>query len=116
MSDGLPISGRSVIVIDKSAAKGIMTDECVDMAIKGKVGLIPYESADGIRLIPVEPAAGGSMLCAFKPERVTVTVTDKKGRSRRVEAGALFAPAELSFTSGREAVGCRALISPDLLA
>ena len=110
-----PISGRSVIVLDKSAARGIMPEECVDMAVAGRVGMIPREKIEGIRLIPIETAAGGSMICAFKPERVKVRVTDKRGRVRSVDASALFAPAELSFSCGRGAVECRALISPELL-
>ena len=111
-----PISGKKVIIIDKTAASGIMNDEGIEMALRGKFGLVSADEAKKIRLIPMETAGGGRMLCAFKPDKVTVTVTDNKKRSRSFEVGALFAPSELSISADKRAMGCHALISPDLLA
>ena len=111
-----PLSGRTVIVLDRSAAVKIMSAEAVDVAIKGRVGLMGADEMQKIRFVPVKTANGGSMLCAFVPERVRITVADGNKRVRSFEVSALFAPTDLYLSGNKIAGGCRALISPELLA
>ena len=111
-----PLSGRNVIVIDRSVAEKIMSDGAVDVAIKGRIGLMGVDEREKIRFVPVKTATGGSMLCAFVPERVIITVLDRKNRVRSFEVSALFAPSDLYLAGNKIAGGCHALISPELLA
>lgn len=111
-----PLSGKPVIVVDKRAAEKIMTKGSLNIALNGGAGIVSAEELHGIRLIPSETASGRAILCAFVPERITVTVANRKKGERRIETNALFAPSELSFPPDRLALGCNALISPELLA
>lgn len=111
-----PLSGKPVIVVDKRAAEKIMSKGSLDAALNGGAGIVSAEDLRGIRLIPSETASGRAILCAFDPERITVRVANRKKGERSIEANALFAPSELSFPPDRTALGCNALISPELLA
>ena len=110
-----PLSGRTVILVDKAVALKIMNEETVEFALKGRMGLLGSSVVKNIRLIPMKTASGDSILCAFVPEKITVTVQGKNKKPRRFDVNALFAPSELSMTSDKRAGGCHALISPELL-
>ena len=110
-----PLSGRRVVIIDKSVARRILPEENIDIAVKGMVGMMKAEDMGKIRLIPMATAGGSAMLCAFDPEKIAIRVTGKKGKVREIETNALFAPADMALTMENKAKGCRGLVSPDLL-
>ena len=110
-----PLSGKKVIVIDRSVAAKLLSKDGAEAAIGGDIERLDSDEAKKIRLIPVETANGSSMLCAFNPDRVKVTVWRKNKKVRCAEVGALFAPSELYMSADKAAMGCHALISPELL-
>lgn len=110
-----PMSGKSVVVVDKRIVGRIMDEKSLEEAVNGRPERLSEYGHRHVRLIPIGTAAGSSMLVAFEPERMAVTVADKKQKSRTAEIKALFAPAEISLSSDKTAAGCHALISPELL-
>lgn len=111
-----PISARPVIVISTSSARALLGERCADAASRADISSSVFESGEHrIRIIPISTAGGGSILCGFVPDRVTLTVNDKRGRSREGQVDALFAPAELNFDINKRALGCAALIPPSLI-
>ena len=112
-----PISGRPVVIIDDSVLGEILSQKCIACALKGDIsGIILENRFHPVRLIRMKTAVGESMVCAFAPEKITLTVVNKKGRAdgRVISVNALFAPAKLSFPPEKSALGCKALIPADI--
>ena len=113
-----PISGKSVVMIDESCLSGVLSRTCIDCALCGDIsGVMTDGARHKARLIPVHTAAGSSMICAFVPEKMSITVCEKskKGvRESSFEIDALFAPSKLRLTNDRRAAGCAALIPADI--
>ena len=110
-----PISARPVIVLNTESARAIL-GEVSDVAAKGDVSSEIWEKGEHrIRIIPISTAGGSSILCAFVPDRVTIALPDKKGRTRETAVEALFAPSDLNFDINKRAVGCAALVPPSLI-
>ena len=111
-----PISARPVIVISTSSAKALLGERCADAASRADISSSVFESGEHkLRIIPISTAGGGSILCGFVPDRVTLTVKDRRGRFRESVVDALFAPAELNFDINKRAVGCAALVPSSLI-
>jgi hypothetical protein len=110
-----PISGRPVIIVDSRALSGILSHRCIELALRGDIaGIIAAEPFHKVRIVPMKTASGGSVVCAFVPEKLTVLTLDKTGKKekRAIETDALFAPATLCLASDKTATGCAALIPP----
>ena len=102
-----PISGRPVIIIDKVSLKGFISESIIDKAMRGDIaGIIEENYESKVRLIPMKTASGGSMICAFAPQKII----GKNG----VEIDALFAPAALRLDSDKIAMGCSALLPREI--
>ena len=86
----------------------------MDGALTGQIEIINEKDRSRVRLIPALTATGGGILCAFNPDKITVT-TVRNGRKRVVEVKAFFAPSELLLSGEKKAMGCNALISNELL-
>jgi len=112
-----PISGKAVIAVDKRKLEQerIISRESLEGAIKRKTDGMSSRECRRVRLIPMETASGSSMLVAFEPDRVTVTVSDKGKERKKAEVRALFAPIELSLPADKMAVGCSALLPQELV-
>lgn len=108
-----PISGRPVIIVDSSALSGMVSLPCVELAMKGDIaGIIAKDPSHNARLIPMKTASGHSVVCAFVPDKITVSALNKNGRTdkKAVETDALFAPAKLCLSRDRSIMGCAALV------
>jgi len=99
-----PLSGKSVIAVRREALSGVLPPRLLRICESGKVDdwLMEYEHAKKLRIIPVETAAGSTLLPAFLPEKLTVT-----SKKERYDADYLVAVADL----GKQASGFDALIA-----
>ncbi len=103
-----PLSGKCVIIIDRALLSKITDINIFDEFAKGK---IPKMSHGGsFRLIPINTAAGRSMLVAAKADGLSVTI-EKRGRKQNVEIDALIAPSEIK----NSAEGYGAIIPAEIL-
>ena len=111
-----PISARPVIVISTPSARALLGDACAEAAARADVSSDVWERGEHkLRIIPISTAGGSNILCAFVPDRVTLAVKGKKGRTREASVDALFAPADLNFDINKRAVGCAALVPSSLI-
>ena len=111
-----PISARPVVVINAGIAGALLGNACAEAAARSDISSEVWERGEHkLRIIPISTASGSSILCAFVPDRLTVSVKDKKGRTRESAVDALFAPSYLNFDINKRAVGCAALVPPSLI-
>ena len=97
-----PISGKSVIIVDKSRLQ-----EKIDLSSLEDLTKNPqaFQKFRGLRLIPINTAAGSGLLTAFMPDRSDLSVTDKKGRLRKINVDSFIAPSDISASAdGYEAI------------
>lgn len=97
-----PISGKSVIIVDKSRLQ-----EKIDLSSLEDLTKNPqaFQKFRGLRLIPINTAAGSGLLTAFMPDRADLSVTDKKGRLRKINVDSFIAPSDISASAdGYEAI------------
>lgn len=107
-----PISGKPVIIVDIRSLEAIIPRSTLELAIRGDITGILEESLENkARLVSMKTASGGSMVCAFVPQKMTVS----NGKSKGSEIEALFAPANICLTSDKIAMGCSALLPRDLI-
>ena len=108
-----PISGKPIIIVEKKALLGIIDEGVLNKSLRGDAeGIVSQSSSHRVRIVPMNTASGRSVVCAFVPEKLIIR--SKKHRKSK-EADALFAPAELKFSSEKAAVGCSALIPLDIV-
>ena len=105
-----PLSGRAVIIVDKTDLSSIADIDTLDNFLKGKTSKnAPY---DNIRVIPIKTAGGSSLLTAIFPDKITVEAYDvKRKKSLSANIDALVAPSDI----GKTADGCNAVIPAELL-
>lgn len=101
-----PVSGKSVIVADLARLSPCLPPSLLRALEKNTPTewLTTHQNATAARLIPAQTATGSSMLLAFVPDRMTLTVNGDT-----YEASYLIAPAPLSAA----AQGFDAVIAPD---
>jgi hypothetical protein len=113
-----PISGKPVIMVDSRALGGVMAGVAIERAIRGDIsGLIEADASCKARLIPIHTASGSSMVCAFIPDKVSISLCENKKKGAKkssFEVDALFAPARLNLPNDKLACGCEALIPADI--
>ncbi|MBQ8407746.1 MAG: sigma-E processing peptidase SpoIIGA [Clostridia bacterium] len=100
-----PISGRSVIIVDRSVLQKITDISRFDRFQHG-------EAPDtALRLIPINTAGGRSVLVAIRPQQITAEAVRKNGKKTSFELDALIAPSDL----GSSAEGYNAIIPSEIL-
>jgi hypothetical protein len=111
-----PITAKPVIVVDTGSVISLIGEECAVAASRGDVSSAVWEKGDHrIRIIPISTASGSAVLCAFVPDKITLTLKDKNGKSREWKPDALFAPSYLNFDVKKKTVGCAALVPSSLI-
>jgi hypothetical protein len=104
-----PLSGRAVVLIDRSELKKI-----VDVSIfeKYKEGTLSESTnIKGLRLIPINTAAGSGFLCAALPQKLSVEFTLSKKRTVKRDLDALIAPSDIK----NSAMGYGAIVPSEIL-
>lgn len=115
-----PMSGRPVIFVDQEPLSRILPKEQIRAAMEGEFAVFATDSGGRgkIRLIPLQTATGEKMICAFVPDRVRIqkeTPKPKRKSSGYHVVDALVAPISLSFSADPKACGCRALVPPTIV-
>ena len=114
-----PLSGRPVIMVDIKALENFMSAEVAKAALNGDIsGIVSIDPTHKIRIIPMNSAAGRSLVCAFVPEKICVrslrnNKCTSKDRKTVTESNALFAPIKLYLPASKAALGCAALLPKD---
>ena len=104
-----PLSGKSVVIIDRERLAPLVDPSLLDAFISGDTNC---EGAPrGMRIIPINTAGGRALLCALPPDGIAATVTTKKGKSLNLELDALIAPSSLKVS----AAGHGAIVPSDIL-
>ena len=104
-----PISGKRIVLIDRAALS-----EIIDVK---RLESFAQNSAEGfdpglpIRIVPINTAAGRSLLCAVSPDKMTCTVANKKGRAIDLDLDALIAPSDIKSSAD----GASAVIPAEIL-
>lgn len=112
-----PISARPVVVINADSACALIGNECAEAAARSDISSEIWERGEHkLRIIPISTAGGNSILCAFVPDKITLSVVNKKGVVRELAVEALFAPSNLNFDAKRKACGCGALVPASLIS
>ncbi len=97
-----PISGRTVIFLDRATIEEKLSLEFIDNYIKGHFnGAPPFRD---IRLISIHTASGSSLAAAFSPEKLQAELDSKRGRTVSIELDALISPIDLADSRGYTAI------------
>lgn len=103
-----PLSGKSVILIDRSKLSALAELSELDNYACGTPTNTRFPS---LRIIPIKTASGTGLLTAFVPQKIVAELTDAKLHSVRIELDALIAPSDIK----NSAKGCDAIISNEIL-
>ena len=104
-----PISGRQVILIDRSSLSELVDISIYDSFLSGETHNAPVPRA--LRLIPINTASGKGMLAASMPDCITISYTDRKGKTLFCHPDAMIAPSDIN----KSADGYKAIVPSDLL-
>lgn len=91
-----PISGKSVIIVDKAKISAHVDLSAIDDFTSMSFS---SERFKGLRLIPINTASGKGILTAFAPDNLIITVTDKKGRKKQIFPNSLIAISDIKNTA-----------------
>ena len=86
-----PISGRTVVIIDKKKLSENTDISCFERFVCGEQTKSRYP----MRLIPINTAGGRSMLAAIRPDSLIIKHTTRSGKTRSIETDALLAPSDI---------------------
>ena len=105
-----PLSGKNVVLIDRSVLLGLVDVSVFDRFLEGQQ---PPDSSGvkGLRIVPIKTAGGRSFLAAAIPDVLTAEVTTKKNKSSILELDALIAPSDI----GKSAEGYKAIVPSQIL-
>ena len=105
-----PLSGKNVILIDRSALSELTDVSVFDDFLQGQQ---PPDSSGvkGLRIVPIKTAGGSSFLAAANPDSLAAEVVTKRGKALSCELDALIAPSDI----GKSAEGCRAIVPSQIL-
>ena len=105
-----PLSGKNVVLIDRSALSGLLDVSVFDNFLKGKQP--PVSSGiKGLRIVPIKTAGGKSFLAAAIPDGLAAEVVTKRGKSLSFTLDALIAPSDI----GKSAEGYQAIVPSQIL-
>ena len=104
-----PLSGRAVIIIDRAELEKIVDISIFD---KYKDGFMSEtRNVKGLRLIPINTAAGKGFLCAAMPQKIIAEFTTRKNTTVKNELDALIAPSDIN----NSAADYRAIVPSEIL-
>lgn len=84
-----PMTGKSVIVVDRTELQQIIDISYFDSYSSGEKAEI------AIHIIPINTAGGRSLLPAFHPDKILLEYTDKRNKTITTEIDALIAPSDI---------------------
>ena len=102
-----PISGKAVIIVDETTLSNTIDFSAFKRYEKGEYTNSPL----AFLLIPINTAAGRSILVAAHPDKLEIEFSDKSGKPRKAEIDALIAPSDIR----RSAEGYSAIIPSGIL-
>ncbi len=102
-----PLSGKSVILVDKNRISDIVDISSIELFSLGKIS---QNSPKGLRLIPINTAAGKSVLAAFSADKISLFY-EKSGKTAEAQIDALIAPSDI----GRSADGYEAVVPLEII-
>ncbi len=105
-----PLSGKSVVLIDKNELSKLTDISVFEAFLRGEAPH-PQNGLKGLRIIPINTAAGRSALCAAIPDRLSVEITSKKKQTLTLDLNSLIAPSDI----GQSAEGYRAIVPSEIL-
>jgi len=103
-----PISGKSVILIDRSVMSALADLSELDNYAHG---IPPNAQFPALRIISIRTASGMGLLTAFIPQRIVAEIIDTKKHNAKIELDAFIAPSDIK----NSAQGCDAIISNEIL-
>ena len=104
-----PLSGKRIVLIDRSALSEIIDVSKLDSFARAHTENIDLSRP--VRIVPINTAAGRSLLCAVTPDKMTCTVVTKKGKNIEISLDALVAPSDIKSSAD----GASAVIPADIL-
>lgn len=105
-----PISGKSIVLIDRNLLGKLIDLKIFDDFASGSPGSHP-DGMPPMRLVPIKTAGGRSLLCALPPEKLKAEIVTKKNKTVLLELDALIAPADI----GQSAEGYGAIVPSEIL-
>ena len=104
-----PLSGKAVIIIDRAELQKIVDVSVFDRYVEG----VPSSDQDikGLRLIPINTAAGKGFLCATIPQKLTAEFITRKKVTVTAELDALIAPSDIK----NSAAGYGAIVPSEII-
>ena len=105
-----PISGKSIVLIDRKLLSDLIDIKIFDDFSSGKLNQ-PPKGVPPMRLIPINTAGGRSFLCAIPPDKLSTEIVTKKNKTLKLELDALIAPADI----GKSAEGYGAIVPSEIL-
>lgn len=105
-----PLSGKSVIIIDKNELNKLCDTSVFDSFMRGEL-FMNNSGIKGLRIIPINTANGRGCLCAAIPDNLTLEISSKKGKISLISIDALIAPGDI----GESAEGYRAIIPSEII-
>ena len=103
-----PISGKSVIIIDRAELSKITNVSAFDKYLLGEP---PDVAIKGLRLIPINTAGGKGMLCAAIPDKITAEIVTAKNKTINFELDVLISPSDIK----NSAEGYGAIVPAEIL-
>ena len=105
-----PISGKSIVLIDRNLLSKLIDIKILDGFTRGELKS-HSEEMPALRLVPITTAGGRSFLCAIPPDKLCAEVVTKKNKTVTLELDALIAPADI----GQSANGYGAIVPAEIL-
>ena len=105
-----PLSGKSVVLIDRAIMARLADVEIFDGFLRGE----PVSDTNpirGLRIVPINTASGRSALCAMPPDRLVARIVTKKNKAAEIELDALISPADI----GKSAEGYGAVVPASII-
>ena len=105
-----PLSGKNVVLIDRSSLSHLVDVSVFDKFLEGQQP--PASSGlKGLRIVPIKTAGGKSFLAAAIPEILFAEVGTQKGKTHTLELDALIAPSDI----GKSAEGYQAIVPSQII-
>ena len=104
-----PLSGKSVVIIDKHELSKLIDPAVFEKFASGEE--IESHRLKGLRVIPINTAGGRGLLTACLPDRLEAEIVTKKGKSQVLQLDALIAPSDIK----KSAEGYGAIVPSEIL-
>jgi hypothetical protein len=88
-----PMTGKAVIIIDRTVLNRLIDVSCLDDYLHGKA------TSTSTYMIPIHTAGGRSLLTAFRPDKILLECTSKRNKTIKSEVDALIAPSNIQISA-----------------